>query len=87
MQPKLLLRIAAAASAFIALGHTFGAMLNAVSHGPKEDALLESLAAFTFDIAGSTRSHWDFYRGEGWYLSLTQVTLTIILWLLSNGVV
>jgi uncharacterized membrane protein len=86
MQPKILLRIAAAASAFIALGHTFGAMLAAVSHGPEEDALLKALATFTFDIAGSTRSHWDFYRGEGWYLSLTMVTFTIVLWSLSNAV-
>jgi len=86
MQPKILLRIAAAACGFIALGHTFGAMLGAMSQGPQEDALLQSLAAFTFDVAGSTRSHWDFYRGEGWYLSLTKVTWTVVLWLLSNAV-
>lgn len=86
MQPKVLLRIAAAACGFIALGHTFGGMLGAVSHGPEEDALLKTLAAYTFDIAGSTRSHWDFYRGEGWYLALTKVTFTIVLWLLSNAV-
>ena len=70
MSPRLTLRIAGASLSFLFLGHTVGGMLLAKSHGAEEDKLLASLAAYEFDIMGFTRSHADFYRGEGWYLSL-----------------
>ena len=57
-----------------------------VTHGPQEDALYKAMAALTFDVMGSTRSHWDFYRGEGWYLSLTKGTFAVLLWSMSNAV-
>jgi hypothetical protein len=85
VQPKILLRIAAAASLVFALGHTFGGMIFAQSHGPEEDELLASLAAYHFDIMGSSRSHQDFYRGEGWYLSAALAALIVICWLLSSA--
>jgi hypothetical protein len=86
MQPKILLRSAAVAIAVFELGHTLGGMLLAKSHGPEEDALLATtLAAYHFDVMGSTRSHHDFYVGEGWYLSATLAAMLVICWQLSNA--
>jgi hypothetical protein len=85
VQPKVLLRIAAGAMLLFALGHTFGGMIFSESHGPEEDALMASLAAYHFDIMGSSRSHHDFYTGEGWYLSATLVAMIAVCWLLSSA--
>lgn len=85
MQPKILLRIAAVAIAIFDLGHTVGGMILAESHGAEEDALLASLAAYRFDIMGSSRSHHDFYTGEGWYLSAVLTALIVICWQLSSA--
>jgi hypothetical protein len=87
MQPKILLRIAAAAITLFALGHTVGGMILFESHGPEEDALLAQLAAYRFDMMGTMRSHADFYEGEGWYLSATLIMLIVLTWQLSNAVV
>jgi hypothetical protein len=70
MSSRLTLRIAGVALSILFLGHTVGGMLFATSHGPEEDKLLEALRAYHFEIMGFSRSHADFYRGEGWYLSL-----------------
>ncbi|HEV8245997.1 MAG TPA: hypothetical protein VGP93_09525 [Polyangiaceae bacterium] len=85
MQPKILLRISAVAITVFWLGHTVGGMLLGKSRGPAEDALLAALAAYHFDVMGSTRSHHDFYIGEGWYLSAALVSMIVMCWLLSNA--
>lgn len=86
MTPKRLLRIAAVAILFFDLGHTVGGMIASESHGPEEDALMASLAAYRFDVMGSMRSHHEFYVGEGWYLSATLTAMLVICWLLSSAV-
>jgi len=85
MNAKVLLRIATLAIALFDLGHSVGGMLVAESHGPEEDALLASLAAYRFDMMGSTRSHHDFYVGEGWFLSAALTALLVICWQLSSA--
>jgi len=85
MTAKVLLRIAAGAITIFELGHTLGGMIFAQSHGPEEDTVLEALKAYRFDMMGSTRSHYAFYMGEGWYLSVTLATMIAICWLLSNA--
>ncbi len=85
MKAKILLRIAAVAIAIFDLGHTVGGMILGKSRGPEEDAILASLAAYRFDVMGSTRSHHDFYLGEGWYLSAALTTMIVMCWLLSNS--
>jgi hypothetical protein len=87
MQPKILLRIAAAAILLFELGHTLGGMIFAESHGAEEDALMAALAAYRFDVMGSTRSHHDFYVGEGWYLSAALAAMLVICWQLSRSTV
>jgi hypothetical protein len=85
MTPKILLRIAAVAIAIFELGHTVGGMILGKSRGPTEDVLMAALASFHFDAMGSTRSHYDFYRGEGWYLSATLAVMIAMCWLLSSA--
>ena len=85
MQPQILLRIAAIAIAIFELGHTVGGMVFARSRGPDEDALMAALAAYHFEVMGSTRSHHDFYVGEGWYLSAALAAMIVMCWLLSNS--
>jgi hypothetical protein len=87
MQPKLLLRIATFAILLFELGHTLGGMVFAESHGPEEDALMASLAAYRFDVMGSMRSHHDFYVGEGWYLSAALAARLVICWQVSRSTV
>jgi len=87
MRPRILLRIAAIAIAVFGLGHTIGGMLLARSRGAGEDALLAALAAYRFDMMGSTRSHHDFYRGEGWYLSAALAAMMVMCWQLSSAAV
>lgn len=86
MQPKTLLRVAAVAIALFDLGHTLGGMILAPSHGPEEDAVLASLAAYKFDVMGTMRSHADFYDGGGWYLTAILTALVVMVWQLSNAV-
>jgi len=85
MQPRILLRIAAAAVAVFDLGHTVGGMILGKSRGAEEDALMALLANYRFDVMGSSRSHRDFYLGEGWYLSAALTTMIVMCWLLSNS--
>jgi hypothetical protein len=85
MTPKVLLRVAAVAAALFALGHTLGGMIFAKSHGPDGEAVLNALGAYRFDMMGSSRSHLDFYVGEGWYLSAALAVLIAMCWLLSNA--
>ena len=87
MQPRILLRIAAIAIAVFELGHTVGGMILGKSRGPEEETLLAALASYRFDVMGSTRSHRDFYLGEGWYLSATLAAMIVMCWLLSNSTV
>jgi hypothetical protein len=85
MQPRLLLRIAAGAILVFDLGHTLGGMVFGKSRGVEEDTLLGLLGAYHFDVMGSSRSHHDFYVGEGWYLSATLTAMIVICWVLSNS--
>jgi len=76
--------MAAGSLAVIALGHTLGAMLIPTSRGPAEDTLLAALAAYRFEIMGFNRSHAEFYRGEGFYLSLSLVLFAVLCWQLGT---
>ena len=83
MKPSILLRIAAGLFAFFAVAHT--AAMFAKPRGPAEELVLHGMRAYRFDVMGSSRTHWDFYRGEGWYLSLTGFLIAILLWQLASA--
>lgn len=78
----LSIRIAQAAIALFAVGHTLG-MLSSSFRDDRERAAIEGLKAYRFDIMGVQRSHHDFYLGMGWSLSLFLVfALLLTQWLL-----
>jgi len=82
LKPSILLRVAAGMFAFIAAGHTVG--MFAKSRGIKEDLVVRAMQAYEFDVMGSRRTHWDFYRGEGWYVTLACAVFAVVLWQLAS---
>jgi len=84
MSERLLLRIAAFAMGFVAFGHTVGGMMLAKSHGRGEDVVLAALRSYHFDVMGVSRSHADFYAGEGWFLSIALIAMTLLCWQLGS---
>ena len=78
MAPKILLRLASVFLSIFFLGHTLGGMVFGKTRGPEEDAVLGALGAYRFQIMGFTRSHHDFYVGEGWYLSLALLVVIVL---------
>src|SRR5262245_26834037 len=84
MKPWMWLRIAAVLQAVGTVGHTIATASTAPTHGPGEQAVFDAMRAFRFEIMGSTRSTWDFYRGYQFSTTVTFVLLISLLWLLSN---
>lgn len=81
--PKVLLRLAAIATALLALGHTFGyPWLPELGNGAH--SVIEAMNSYRFEIEGMTRSYRDFYIGFGWMLSAYLIGHAVIFWLLSN---
>ncbi len=74
----LWIRVAQGAIALFALGHSVG-MLNATFRDEHERAAIEGLKSYVFDIMGVQRTHWDFYQGMGWSLSLFLMFLLVVL--------
>jgi len=84
MKPWIWLRIAAGLQAFGTVGHTLATVSNEPTHGAAEQAVFDAMRSFRFTIIGSTRSHWDFYRGYQLSTTVTFLLLVALLWLLSN---
>ena len=78
------LRIAAVLQALGTVGHTVETASAAPTHGPAEQAVFDAMRAFRFDLMGSTRSTWDFYRGYQFSMTVMFLLLVSLLWLLSN---
>ena len=84
MKPKIWLRIAAGLQAFGTLGHNLATLSTKPTHGAPEQAVFDAMRGFQFDIMGSTRSTWDFYRGYQFSTTVNFVLTMVLLWLLSN---
>jgi hypothetical protein len=84
MKPWIWLRIAAALQALGVVGHNLETLSTKPAHGPKEQAVFDAMRGFQFNIMGSTRSTWDFYRGYQFSTTVTFVLIVVLLWLLSN---
>jgi hypothetical protein len=80
---RLWLRVTSGLFAFFTFGHTMG-MLNTTSRGPAEDALLATMRAVRFPIMGVTRSHWDFYQGFGFTVTILQALMAVLCWQLGS---
>ena len=83
MRPWIWLRIGAALQGLGAVLHTIAAM-DSPSRGPAEQAVFAAMQSFRFQIAGVTRSHWDFYRGYELFITVVFGVLAVLIWQLSN---
>jgi len=84
MTPRLWLRIAAALQALGVVGHNLATLSTTPMHGPQEQAVFDTMRGFRFEMMGSMRSTWDFYRGYQFSTTVTFVLTVVLLWLLSN---
>ena len=84
MKPRIWLRIAAGLQAFGTVGHNLATLNPQPTHGAPEQAVFDAMRGFKFEIMGSTRSTWDFYRGYQFSTTVTFVLVVALLWLLSN---
>jgi uncharacterized membrane protein YoaK (UPF0700 family) len=83
MKPWTWLRVGAALQGLGAVLHTIASM-DSPSRGPAEEALFAAMQSFQFQIAGVTRSHWDFYRGYELFITVIFAVLGVLIWQLSN---
>jgi hypothetical protein len=58
--------------------------MDSPSRGPAEQAVFAAMQSFQFQIAGVTRSHWDFYRGYELFITVIFTVLALLIWQLSN---
>src|SRR5271168_4654290 len=77
------LRIGAALQGLGAVLHTIASM-DSPSRGPAEQAVFAAMQSFRFQIAGVTRSHWDFYQGYELIITVIFAVLAVLIWQLSN---
>ena len=83
MRPWIWLRVGAALQALGAVLHTIAAT-DSPSRGPAEQAVFAAMQSFRFQIAGVTRSHWDFYRGYELFITVVFGVLAVLIWQLST---
>ena len=83
MKPWTWLRIGAALQGLGAVLHTIASM-DSPSRGPTEEAVFAAMQSFHFQIAGVTRSHWDFYRGYELFITVIFAVLGVLIWQLGN---
>ena len=82
MKAHYSLRFAAFCYAFLTLGHSAG--MAAPSSGPEEDRVVAAMKSWTFDAMGTPRTVFDFFRGEGFYLSVFALLMTVLCWQVGN---
>jgi len=60
-----------------------GTASGSATPGSREKAVLEAMRGFHFDIMGSSRSAWDFYRGYEFSITVLFAAL-VLMWQLSS---
>ena len=83
MKPWTWLRVGATLQGIGAVLHTIASM-DSPSRGRAEQAVFAAMQSFRFQIAGVTRSHWDFYRGYELFITVVFAVLAVLIWQLSN---
>lgn len=76
-----LIRIASILALLYFGGHTAGYPWTPV-HGARESAIIESMKT-AIQVAGNTRSYWDFYVGFGLAISVYLLLQAVLLWQLA----
>src|SRR5262245_47061636 len=82
MTTTLWLRIAAVISLLFTAGHTMGGLTQWSPMG--DNAVLQQMTTFRFDVMGANRSYLDFFMGFGWSLSVGMLLQTVLLWQLAS---
>lgn len=83
LSPVVLIRIGSILSLFLTIGHASGYPWTA-DQNLREKQLVASMRSADFVFAGERTSYWSMYLGWGLYVALLLLTLTIILWFLSD---
>jgi hypothetical protein len=83
LSPVVLIRFSSILFAILTLGHTSGYPWTADQH-LREKQLVASMKSVDLVFAGERSSYWNLYFGWGLYVAVLLLTLTIILWFLSN---
>ena len=83
MKPWIWLRVGAALQALGAVLHTIASM-DSPSRGPAEQSVFAAMQSFRFQIAGVTRSHWNFYQGYELFITVAFGIFAVLIWQLSN---
>lgn len=79
------LRLASVLTLVFFMGHTYGFIESGHPiRGEIEERLFSSMQSFSFDVFGSNRSHWQFYRGCSLLLCINIAALVPILWTLGS---
>ena len=83
MKPVLWLRIAAVLTLLLAAGHTFGFL---TFRAPTLDgqAVFALMNHVTFSKGGTVFSYGGFYRGFGFFVTVLEIFLAWLLWVLSR---
>ncbi len=85
MTTTLLLRIASVISLVFALGHSAGGQQK---WSPIPDnEVLKAMTAVHFDVMGASRSYLDLYLGFGWFIAVTMLMQTVLLWQMASRAV
>ena len=84
MKPWIWLRIAAVLQGLGTVGHNLETLSTKPTHGSQEQAVFDAMRGLQFDIMGSMRSTWDFYRGYQFFTTVNFLLLVVLFWLLSN---
>jgi hypothetical protein len=83
MKPWIWLRVASVIFAVISALHGFGYI--AEPDGPPEQKpLTDAMKNFNFDLMGTQRNAWDFFRGFDLALTLTLALFAVMAWLVST---
>ena len=68
MSPSLLYRVASVLLVLFALGHQLG--FRQIDPRWGVDSALGALKATQFEVQGMTRTHWDFFSGFGFFVTV-----------------
>jgi hypothetical protein len=84
MKPKLMLRIVALLTLFVAVGQTISHFTRRVADDPAGAAVIHHMEQYKFSIGGTTRSWDDFYDGFSLELALVMFIFTAVFTLLAG---
>ncbi len=83
MNPRVLLRIAAAVAFVQFIAHTFLLVTYVPKHGPEEVALVEAMKSHYFKFGGFAHSYWEMYFGYGLFAAGNCLIEAVLFWQLA----